>query len=111
MASFLSSVFSMFSGSGSRSPDGERTPAAPSASQVYNDCQIFAAPQKEGSQYRLAGRIEKQVDGETLVRTFIRADIFASLDDATETTFRKAQQIIDQNGPSLFSDGVPTRAV
>lgn len=111
MASFLSNILSIFTGgSAERSPS--KAAAAPSiAPQLYGDCQIFATPQREGNQFRLAGRIEKQVNGETLVRSFIRADVFTSADDAAETTFRKAQQIIDQNGPSLFSDGVANRQV
>ncbi len=110
MASFLSSILSMFTGA--REPRGEAAKSTgPTPSQTYNDCQIFAVPQREGSQFRLAGRIEKQVNGETLVRTFIRADVFSSVDDAVETTFRKAQQIVDQHGSSLFSDGAPSRPV
>ena len=111
MASFLSTILSMFTGGGAPRSDGDKPAAAPAASQVYNDCQIFAVPQREGNQFRLAGRIEKEVNGETLVRTFIRADVFSSVDDAVETTFRKAQQIIDQNGPSLFADGEASRQV
>jgi len=111
MASFLSNILSMFSGGGASNADAGKTSAAPPASQSYNDCQIFAVPQREGSQFRLAGRIEKQVNGETLVRTFIRADVFSSVDDAIETTFRKAQQIIDQHGSSLFADGEAIRQV
>jgi len=109
MASFLSTILSMFGGNAPKGDAGK--PAAPAASQSYNDCQIFAVPQREGNQFRLAGRIEKQVNGETLVRTFIRADVFSSVDDAVETTFRKAQQIIDQHGSSLFGDGEPSRPV
>ncbi|WFR96654.1 HlyU family transcriptional regulator [Rhizobium tumorigenes] len=110
MASFFSTILSLFTGAGG--PKAEATKAgAPAASQTYQDCQIFAVPQREGSQFRLAGRIEKQVNGEILVRSFIRADVFSSVDDAVETTFRKAQQIIDQHGPSLFADGEPSRQV
>jgi len=106
MASFLSNLFSMFSG-------GDKTAAAPSAKAEpvpYGDCRIFAEPMREGSQFRLAGRIEKDVAGEVLIRTFVRADVFTTQDDAVEYTIRKGQQIIDQNGPSLFSDGEKTRA-
>ena len=45
------------------------------------------------------------------MRNFIRADVFTSSDDAVESTFRKAQQIIDQNGASLFGDGEKIRQV
>ena len=51
------------------------------------------------------------MNGETLVRNFIRADVFTSVDDAVETTFRKAHQIIDQHGPALFGDGEKIRQV
>ncbi|MBB4574493.1 HlyU family transcriptional regulator [Rhizobium lentis] len=106
MASFLSNLFSMFSGGKAASeagPSGEP--------QLYGDCTIYAEPRKEGSQYRLAGRIEKKVGDEVLVRNFIRADLFSSSDDAIECTVRKAHQIIDQHGLSLFGDGEKIRQV
>jgi hypothetical protein len=110
--SILSNILSIFGGSGSAAAGAEKpAEAGTSQSQSYADCTVFATPMREGSQFRLAGRIEKQVNGETLVRNFIRADVFTSVDDATETTFRKAQQIIDQNGPSLFGDGEKVRQV
>ncbi|WP_029620182.1 HlyU family transcriptional regulator [Pseudorhizobium marinum] len=106
MASFLSGILSIFSG-GSRA----EAPAAPAAEpQTHGDCLIFATPLREGNQLRLAGRIEKEVGGEVLVRNFIRADVFTSMDEAVDCTFRKARQIIDQNGPSLFADGEKSRS-
>ncbi len=107
MASFFSNIFSAFSGA---SKD-KAAPTATAEPQAHAGCTIHAAPIREGSQYRLAGRIEKVVDGETLERTFIRADVFTSADDALECTFRKARQIIDQNGTALFADGVKSRPV
>jgi hypothetical protein len=53
----------------------------------------------------------KQVGDEVMVRNFIRADMFSSSDDAVECTIRKAQQIIDQHGSSLFADGEKSRQV
>lgn len=72
---------------------------------------VYATPMKEGGQWRLAGRIESESANGPLVRRFIRADLFSSQDDAIETTFRKAKQIIDQHGPSLFGDGEADRTV
>ena len=46
-----------------------------------------------------------------LVRSFIRADLFSSREDTVAATFRKARQIADQNGASLFSDGAESRQV
>lgn len=104
MASLFSKFFSMFSGGGA-APS-----TAPAAEpQSHAGCTIYAEPMREGSQYRLAGRIEKQVDGKVMVRSFVRADMFTSMDDALECTFRKARQIIDQNGASLFADGAEHR--
>ena len=106
MASFLSNIISMFSGGGDKS-DATSAPAAEPL--VYGDCRIFAEPLREGNQFRLAGRIEKDVNGQVLTRSFVRADVFTSHEDAAEYAVRKAQQIIDQNGPSLFSDGEISR--
>ncbi|MDQ0457306.1 HlyU family transcriptional regulator [Rhizobium paknamense] len=107
MASFLSKIFSAFSGSSA----GKERQAAACEPQLHGDCRIFAEPIREGSQFRLAGRIEKDVDGRVLTRSFIRADLFSGQDEALEFTFRKARQIIDQNGPSLFADGEASRTV
>ncbi|OHV76521.1 HlyU family transcriptional regulator [Rhizobium sp. LCM 4573] len=106
MASFLSNILSMFSG-GSKDAASATSSAEP---QAYGDCTIHATPIREGNQFRLAGRIEKEVNGEVLVRNFVRADVFTSMDDAVEFTVRKAQQIIDQNGVSLFADGEKSRS-
>lgn len=107
MASFISRIFSAFSGG---SPD--KTQVGPTAEpQIYEGLTIHATPMREGSQYRLAGRIEKTVGDEILERTFIRADIFTSPEDALDCTFRKGRQIIDQNRGSLFADGEKSKPV
>ncbi len=105
MASFFSSLLSAFSGKDKSAQGSKGAEPVP-----YNDCLIYPAPIAEGGQYRLAGRIEKEVNGETLVRHIIRADMFSSLDDAVTFTVRKAEQIIDQNGASLFSGGEKSRS-
>lgn len=108
MASFISKILGAFSGGSSDKP-AAAGPSAPA--QTHGDCTIHATPIREGNQFRLAGRIEKTVGDEVLTRNFIRADIFPGADDALEATFRKARQIIDQTGPSLFSDGEKSRQV
>ena len=79
--------------------------------EFYNDCLIRPSPIREGAQFRLAGSVEKEVDGVTRVRTFIRADVFGSEEDVVDATLRKARQIIDQQGPALFADDAATRQV
>lgn len=112
MASFFSNIISIFTGGASQAgAEKSAGPAVSAEPQVHGGCTIHATPQREGNQFRLMGRIEKDVNGEILVRNFIRADVFTSSDDAIESTFRKAQQIIDQNGPSLFGDGEKIRQV
>ncbi|MGN7291425.1 HlyU family transcriptional regulator [Rhizobium sp. SAFR-030] len=106
MASIISKFLSMLSGTGEKPTAGSAAKVDP---QEHAGCTIYAEPIREGSQLRLAGRIEKDVGGQRLVRTFVRADMFTSMDDAVDCTFRKARQIIDQNGQSLFGDGVEER--
>lgn len=107
MASFLKKIFSAFSSDSSGTSD---KPAKSSEPVLHGDCRIYVEPQQEGNQLRLAGRIEKDVNGETLTRTFIRADLFTSKEDAMDCTLRKAKMIIDQNGPALFADGEKSRS-
>jgi hypothetical protein len=104
MASFFSKLFGRGGDSAAPAKIAEET-------EAYNDLTLVAAPIPEGGQFRLAGRIEK-IDGEqVLIRTFIRADLFSSRDDTVSSTFRKAKQIADQHGASLFSDGVESRQI
>ncbi len=102
MASILSRLGSLFGG-------GSSSGSALEAVREVDGVKIIATPQKEGPAYRVAGRIEKEVDGRILVRRFIRADLVNDPEEVMELIFRKAQQIIDQNGPSLFSDGAEDR--
>ena len=105
MASFFSKLF------GRGGDQASSTSAPKEETEAYNDLLLVAAPIQEGGQFRLAGRIEKRDGERVLSRGFIRADLFSSRDDAVSVTFRKARQIVDQNGPSLFSDGAESRQV
>ena len=105
MASFLSKLF----GFSRASAPAETTVSG--RTETYQDCLIRPSPIREGAQFRLAGSVEKEVDGAIRVRTFIRADVFGSEEDVIEATLRKARQIIDQQGPALFADDAATRQV
>ncbi len=105
MAGFFSKLFGLSGGSAQKETSGKE------ATEAYGDLMIRARPMREGAQYRLAGSIEKQTETGLLIRSFIRADLFTSEEDATAATLRKARQIIDQTGPSLFSDGAVSRMV
>lgn len=68
----------------------------------HNGFTIRATPFSEGGQYQTCGVISKEIAGEMKEHRFIRADRFASKDDAVEVTLRKARQIIDEQGDRLF---------
>lgn len=63
---------------------------------------IEPAPMNEGGQYRVCGKITKQIDGEEKVHTLIRADTLPSLEQANEMTVKKAKQVIAEQGDTIF---------
>lgn len=77
--------------------------AEPQAEAVeYNGFRIFPAPQPAEGQFRIAARIEGEVNGETRVHELIRADVIRDRDEAVEASIRKAKQMIDEQGSRLF---------
>lgn len=89
--SILSRLFGLGSG-----------PAAAPEPEVYKTFRIFAEPMNEGGRFRLAARIEKEIDGETRSHHLIRADTFDNADTARDMSGKKARQLIDQQGDALF---------
>jgi len=85
------------------SGDGGPVPGKSADPVEYNGFTITAAPLKEGGQYKTAGEITKEINGELKRASFIRADNHADMDSAVSHTNRKAQQIIDEQGDALFS--------
>lgn len=83
---------------------GKQAGQTDETAETYNGFRIVAAPIPEGSKHRLAARIEKDVDGETLVHQVIRADTFDDLAQAQAVSLAKAKQVIDEQGKSLFKD-------
>lgn len=68
----------------------------------YQGWSLVAAPISEGGQYRTAGIIRREVDGELKEARFIRADNHATREAAVEHSIRKAQQIIDEQGERVL---------
>ena len=89
---------SLFGGSASSEPAAVKG----TAPEEYNGFTISAAPVKSGAQYQAAGLIEKDIDGVRKQHNFIRADYFASRDDAVTFSLTKARQIIDLMGERVF---------
>ncbi|WP_439834390.1 HlyU family transcriptional regulator [Aeromonas enteropelogenes] len=86
---------------GSQSPQAaEVTPTE------YAGYLIYPEPMAEEGQYRLAGRITKEVDGALLTHRFIRSDLFANPADAERFMVQKAHTFIDQMGDRMFEPRV-----
>jgi len=92
--SFLSALFGRLAGA----------PAEKAAEPVeYKGYIIRAAPYKNDGQYQTAGIIEREVGGVRQEHRFIRADAFASYDEALKFTLGKARQIVDLQGERMFN--------
>jgi hypothetical protein len=93
------SIFSALFGGG-RS-DGKT--GKPADAVEYKGYIIRAAPYKNDGHYQTAGTIEREIGGVRKEHRFIRADAYASYDDAVAFTVSKARQIIDLQGEKIFS--------
>lgn len=74
-----------------------------SETRDYEGYVIHAEPVKDKGQWRLAGRITREIDGETKEHKYVRADLFSAREDAVNFAFQKGELIIRQTGKSLFS--------
>jgi hypothetical protein len=88
---------------------GRRAEGGPDTAKVsdpveYKGYTIRAAPYKNNGAYQTAGTIECERDGVRKEHRFIRADAYASYDDAVTFTLNKARQIIDLQGDRMFGD-------
>jgi hypothetical protein len=90
--SFLSALFGRGAAATEKSPEPVE----------YKGFIIRAAPYKSEGHYQAAGTIEREVDGVRKEHRFIRADAFASYDDAVTFTIGKARQIVDLQGERMF---------
>lgn len=70
--------------------------------EAYNGYAIQPEPISEGSQWRVAARIEKEVGGEVKTHHMIRADLLGDADMAVEESLRKAKRLIDEQGDTIF---------
>ncbi|MGX9416812.1 HlyU family transcriptional regulator [Vibrio sp. RC27] len=89
----------LFGGSDDQAPKDEYAKVEP---VEHNGFSIYASSIKEGSQYRVAGKIEKMVDNELLSHRFVRSDVLASQGDANDLMINKAKVFIDQMGENIF---------
>ena len=95
--SFLKRLF----GFGNSEVASSKPQAEPESSE-HKGFVILATPFPEAGQFQTCGLIRKEIDGDLKEHKFIRADRFATMDDAVNITFIKARQIIDEQGDGLF---------
>ena len=96
--SFLSKLF----GGGSKAsaePAGDKV----LGQESYKEFLIRAIEMRAGSEFQLAGTIEKNVGGELKSYRFVRADRMSSQDDLVAMALGKGRQIIDEQGERIFS--------
>jgi hypothetical protein len=93
--SFLKSLFG-------RKDAAPAAPAGPLKSVEHNGFTIHATPYQDGGQYQLCGIVEKTIDGELRTHRFVRADRFPGVQEATDFTIVKGQQLVDQQGETIF---------
>ncbi len=81
---------------------GKPTEETAGASEEHKGFRITPRPIREGAQFRVAARIEKEVGGVLRVHELVRADTTASPDDAKAMSLAKARQMIDEQGDGIF---------
>ncbi|WP_127142614.1 HlyU family transcriptional regulator [Pelagibacterium montanilacus] len=94
--SFLKSIFGL-------GKDDKPTAPTVDAQEEYEGFTIKVALMQAGGEHQIAGSIEKEIDGELRIEKFIRADKFASRDDAIAATLAKGRQIIKEQKRTLFT--------
>ena len=95
------SFFKKLFGGGGESA-GAQGGGAALGEESYKGFTIKAIEMRAGSEYQLAGVIEKEIEGELRRYPFVRADRFGSKDDLITLAIAKGRQIIDEQGDSLF---------
>ncbi len=68
----------------------------------YKGYTIRPASRRQGSQWLTVGVISKTFDDDVKEHQFIRADTYATKQDADACSILKAKQIIDEQGDKLF---------
>jgi hypothetical protein len=81
---------------------GSEAAAKPAAPLDYKGYVICAAPYKSNGQYQTAGTIAREIDGVRKEHRFIRADAYASYEDAVTFAENKARQIVDLQGDKIL---------
>lgn len=96
------SLFSKLFGGGQAGADARPETTAATQEIEHKGFTIRATPFKAEGQFQCCGVVTKEVDGIVKEHKFIRADRFASLDDAADFALRKGRQLVDEQGERIF---------
>jgi hypothetical protein len=99
------SFFKKLFGGGGDSGDAASGSGAALGEENYKGFTIKAVEMRAGSEYQLAGTIEK--DGRSY--SFVRADRIGNKDELVSLAFGKGRQIIDEQGEGIFSQTWPAK--
>lgn len=91
----------LFGGGGGGSAGKSIEPAVV-AEEAYKGFTVKSLIMPVGSEYQLAGLIEKEIDGELKSYKFVRADRFSSKEDVVSFALAKGRQIIDEQGDGIY---------
>jgi hypothetical protein len=86
---------------------GSSAEPSPSPGEEYKGFTIRATPTPVGSEFQLAGTIEKTVGGELRTHKFVRADRMSSRDEAVSLALAKGRQLIDEQGDGVLAQTWP----
>ena len=75
---------------------------APLPEVEHNGYTIRPEPIRDGTQWRIAARIERVVAGKVRSHHLIRADTASDRDAAAAQSTAKARQMIDEQGEAIF---------
>ena len=92
----MSILSRLFGGGSQKDPEPQQEP------ELYKGYDINAEPVRDGTHWRVAARIEREVDGELRVHHMVRADVIADREVAAAQSIRKARQMIDEQGDRIF---------
>ncbi|OEO28935.1 hypothetical protein VW23_027765 [Devosia insulae DS-56] len=92
----------LFGGGGGSAATGKSIEPAVVAEEAYKGFTVKSLIMPVGSEYQLAGLIEKEIDGELKSYKFVRADRFSSKEDVVSFALAKGRQIIDEQGEGIY---------
>ena len=69
---------------------------------MHEGYKIVATPRTEDGGFRLCAQISRDIEGETKTHKMVRADIFPDRQGAVDGAYRKAKQMIKEQGDRIF---------